>query len=137
MQKLLIVHLLGDMHCPMHIVYLGRNEVKGHIKVTIGGKEYTYHSWWDGGIFSTLVPFSYSDVAALSDTKSRKEIAEITRGDIFDWVHESAVDSWPVHALKEGDVKDVTFAIEMRPILYNQIRNGGYRLAALLNDIFR
>ena len=133
----LIVHFLGDMHCPMHIVYLGRDEVKGGFKVTVRDKQYRYHSWWDGGVISMATPFSYGDIAALADTKSKKEIKEITKGDIYDWVHESAVDSWPAHNVKAGDSLDKAFPVEMRPILFNQIRNGGYRLAALLNDIFK
>ncbi len=134
----LIVHLIGDFHCPMHIVYQDRDELKGGFKVTIGKTEFrSYHSWWDGGIFTYLLPYSYSDVARIVDTKSKKEIAQITKGDVYDWVHESAVDSWPAHAVKKGDVLDQAFPISMRPILYNQLRNGGYRLAALLNDIFK
>ena len=133
----LIVHLIGDFHCPMHIVYQGQDELKGGFKVTIGKSQVRYHGWWDGGIFANLLPYSYSDVARIVDTKSKKEIAQITKGDVYDWVHESAVDSWPAHRVKEGDVLDQAFPLEMRPILYNQLRNGGYRLAALLNDIFR
>ena len=133
----LIVHLIGDFHCPMHIVYQGQDELKGSFTVTIGKSQVRYHGWWDGGIFANLLPYSYSDVARIVDTKSKKEIAQITKGDVYDWVHESAVDSWPAHRVKEGDVLDQAFPLEMRPILYNQLRNGGYRLAALLNDIFR
>ena len=132
----LIVHLIGDFHCPMHIVYLGRDERKGGYKVTIGKSETRYHNWWDGGIFAFLVPFSYDDVARLVDTKSKKEIKEIVKGDVLEWAHQSAVDSWPAHYLQEGDVTGQDFPITMRPILFGQLRNAGYRLAAMLNDIF-
>ena len=132
----IIVHMLGDMHCPMHIVYLDRDPVKGGFKVTINGKETSLHKWWDGGIFSAEGYTSFVDVAYLADTRTEEEIREITRGDIFDWVHETAVDSWPAHQIKEGDEKDVSYSSEMRPILLKQLRNGGYRLAALLNSIF-
>ena len=133
----LIVHLIGDFHCPMHIVYLDRDERKGGYKVTIGKSNTRYHGWWDGGIFVNLVPFSYNDVARLVDTKSKKEIKEIVKGDVYEWAHQSAVDSWPAHCLQEGDVAGQDFPMKMRPILFNQLRNGGYRLAALLNDIFK
>ena len=35
-----------------------------------------------------------------------------------------------------GDVTAQDFPVKMRPILFSQLRNAGYRLAALLNDIF-
>ena len=132
----IIVHMLGDMHCPMHIVYLDRDPLKGGFKVKINGKETSLHKWWDGGILSAEMPYGFVDVAHLADTKTEEEIREITRGDIFEWVHQTAVDSWPAHQIKEGDEKGVSYAAEMRPLLLKQLRNGGYRLAALLNSIF-
>lgn len=132
----IIVHMLGDMHCPMHIVYLDRDELKGTYKVTINGKETRLHRWWDVGIFSAEGFYSFLDAAHMADIKTEEEIKEICRGDIFDWVHELAVDCWPAHLVQPGDVKDVTYSTEMRPLLLRELRNGGYRLATILNRIF-
>ena len=67
-----------------------------------------------------------------------EEIAEITAGTVYDYAESSARDSWPaVSAYSEGDVLPKTYATDMRPLLFTQLRNGGYRLAAIFNDIFR
>ena len=132
----IIVHILGDMHCPMHIVYLDRDPLKGTFKIKVNGRETTLHKWWDGGIFTAEGIYCFTDAAHLADIKTEEEIREICRGDIFDWVHECAVDCWPAHKVQPGDELDITYSVQMRPILLRQLRNGGYRLAALLNSIF-
>lgn len=133
----LIVHFLGDMHCPVHIVYLPSNTAKGHFDVTFKGRRTNYHSFWDSSVFGS-VPGGFLDLAYLVDTKSKKEIGEITKGDVYDWAKDSAVCSLEAYELvKPGDVIPDTFPYDVRPLLYSQLRKAGYRLAAVLNDIFR
>ena len=81
----IIVHLVGDMHCPMHIVYLPDNVVKGHYHVQWKGKQQDMHVMWDGKIFDEYYKWSFLDMAYLVDTASEKQIAEITKGNIYDY----------------------------------------------------
>ncbi|MDO4950082.1 MAG: S1/P1 nuclease, partial [Bacteroidales bacterium] len=132
----LIVHFLGDMHCPMHIVFPD-GPLKGNFKVTYKGKETTYHSFWDSGIMKQDAPWSFGDLAFLVDTATPAEIVDICQGDIYDYGRSSAHDSWAIAIkYKENDTLPGRLASEMRPLLYSQLRNAGYRLAAILNDIF-
>ena len=134
----IIVHLVGDMHCPMHIVYLPENTVKGHYFVEWKGKKHDVHVIWDGTLWDAYYDWGFRDMAYLVDTASKKEIADITVGNIYDYASRSARDSWPaVNAYKEGDVLPRSYATDMRPFLFSQLRNGGYRLAAILNEIFK
>lgn len=134
----IIVHLVGDMHCPMHIVYLPDNVVKGHYFVEWKGKKQDMHVMWDGKIFDACYDWSFRDMAYLVDTASPGEIAEIIKGDIYDYAGNSARDSWPaVSAYGEGDIVPNSYAADIRPVLFSQLRNGGYRLAAIFNEIFR
>ena len=134
----IIIHLVGDMHCPMHIVYLPKNTVKGHYFVEWKGKQYDMHVMWDGSIFDAYYKWSFLDMAYLVDTASEKEIKEITKGDIYDYAESSARDSWPVvDQYKAGDKVPRSYATDIRPVLFSQLRNGGYRLAAIFNEIFK
>jgi hypothetical protein len=91
-----------------------------------------------GKIFDAYYNWSFLDMAYLVDTASPKEIAQITKGDIYDYAESSARDSWPtVSAYKDGDVLPRTYATDIRPVLFSQLRNGGYRLAAIFNEIFK
>lgn len=133
----LIVHFIGDMHCPVHIVYLPDNTDKGHFDVTFGGRKTNYHSFWDGPVMNGL-PGGFQEMAYLVDTKSKREIREITKGDVYDWAKDSATQSLQAYELvKPGDVIPSTFPYDVRPLLYSQLRNAGYRLAAQLNEIFK
>lgn len=133
-----IVHLMGDMHCPMHIVYLPDNVVKGHYFVDWKGKQRDMHVIWDGTLWDSYYDWSFRDMAYLVDTASPEEIAEITAGTVYDYAERSARDSWPaVSAYSEGDVLPKSYATDMRPLLFTQLRNGGYRLAAIFNEIFK
>lgn len=134
----IIVHLMGDMHCPMHIVYYPDNQVKGHYYVDYKGKQKDMHVFWDGTLWDAYYDWSFRDLAYLVDTASSKEIAEITDGDVYDYASCSARDSWPaVSAYSEGDILPKSYATDMRPLLFSQLRNGGYRLAAIFNEIFK
>ena len=131
----MLVHWLGDMHCPEHIRYPD-DQTSGRYDVYFGNKTIEYHKLWDT-IFSLFYPWGYSDSALFIDTCSATEIAEITKGDIYDWGKESATASRPTHEYRKGAVIDPRkYEIEFRQLIDSQIRNGGYRLAALLNSIF-
>lgn len=134
----IIVHLMGDMHCPMHIVYLPDNVNKGHYFVYWKGKQQKMHVIWDGRIFDDYYKWGFLDMAYLVDTASAEQIAEITKGSVYDYASSSARDSWPVVSqYVEGDPLPKSYATDVRPILFSQLRNGGYRLAAIFNEAFK
>lgn len=134
----IIVHLMGDMHCPMHIVYYPDNVVKGHYFVDWKGKKLDMHVIWDSTLWDSYYDWSFRDMAYLVDTASSEEIVEITTGTVYDYAECSARDSWPVvSAYSDGDTLPKSYATDVRLLLFAQLRNGGYRLAAILNDIFR
>ena len=134
----IIVHLMGDMHCPMHIVYLPDNVNKGHYFVYWKNKQQKMHVIWDGRIFDDYYNWSFLDMAYLVDTATPEQVAEITKGTVYDYASSSARDSWPVVSqYVEGDPLPKSYATDVRPVLFSQLRNGGYRLAAIFNEAFK
>ena len=132
----LITHLIGDMHCPMHIVYLPKNTVKGHINVTYKGKQYILHNIWDLYIVNEFAT-SFCDMTVLVDTATSEEISEITKGTVYDWASDCGRKCWETcNEHKEGDTLPSTYYYDHRDLLFSQLRNGGYRLAKVFNDIF-
>ena len=125
------------MHCPVHIVYLPGNTGKGNFDVTYKGRKTNYHSFWDGAALNSFQG-GFMELAYLIDTKSRNEIKEITAGDVYDWGKDSATKSLEAYELvKPGDTIPDNFPWDIRPLAYGQLRNAGYRLAAILNEIFK
>lgn len=63
---------------------------------------------------------------------------DVPNGNIYDYAGNSARDCWPVvNAYEDGDTLPRSYATDIRPVLFSQLRNGGYRLAAIFNEIFK
>lgn len=133
-----VVHLLGDMHCPMHVLYVPQDPTGGKYKFIVQGKKINAHTYWDGGLVKMLQPeWSYYEYAEAADTATPEEIAKIQEGDVFDWGKSSAEDCFHEHALyPEGGELTEDHPEADRALLYSQFRNAGYRLAKTLEYIF-
>lgn len=137
----LVVHLVGDFHCPMHVLYVPKAPTGGKYSLYIDGKKVNIHTFWDSSIWTIVGKgWTYQEFAEAADTATKEEIAEITKGDVFDWGSANAVAAFPAHHLTDAphEKRELTseYAESMRWLLYQQLRNAGYRLAAALNYIF-
>lgn len=133
-----IVHLIGDMHCPMHVLYVPQDPTGGKYSFYVNGKKINAHSYWDGGLMKILEPdWSYYEFSEAVDTASAEEIAEIQKGDVYDWGKSSAQTCFPAHCLyPTGGELSPDQPEKDRELMNTQLRNAGYRLAKALNDIF-
>ena len=131
----LLVHLVADLHCPDHISYEDDNTL-GQFEITFKKRKMKRHEMWDSDILASIIPWSYSDAAVLVDTADESYIAEVTKGDVYDWGYDSALMCKVAHEIKQGANVPRAYAADMRNLTFMQLRNGGYRLAALLNSIF-
>ena len=147
----LIIHFIGDMHNPNHIYYDSDDIKIGRYPIEYKGKRMKFHAFWDSEILN-IYPNSGKDLAALVDQCSQKEIREITKGDVFDWAADSGKSCRPiieeympsVEADKNGGALNITpvslpqnYPRENRELLFNQLRKAGYRLAKILNEIYK
>lgn len=130
-----VVHLIGDVHCPMHIRY-PEDQTIGKFPVTFRGKKTTLHALWDTQVLTTKHPWSYDDIATLLDFYPPEQIAEMTRGGLIDWATESARLSRPVHDVEPNAVLEMDFILRHKELTETQIAKAGYRLAKVLNDLF-
>lgn len=131
----LIVHCVGDMHCPAHIRYPGNTTI-GYYKVVYFGREMRYHTIWDTDIVVRPHPWSFSDLAWLLDRYTEREQAEITAGTLCDWGRESAAASRSIYDVQAGHAIAHDFIKKYKPLAESQLAKAGYRLAAVLNDVF-
>lgn len=132
----LIVHAVGDMHCPVHIRFVGDTSL-GVYKVQYGKSKRDFHGLWDSGVVGGASPWSYSDMAQALDISSEAEIAEIVKGDVYDWGEEAAHTALQLRKYKANDVIDPPqFRRECLEEGELLIRKAGYRLAKVLNTIF-
>ena len=142
-----IVHLVGDLHQPMHVGKCcdrGGNE----IKVSWFGKPTNLHSVWDSQLVDEE-QLSFTELAAKLErhTSDRDRIAwwDINPRD---WISESAQYREQIYAnippakkpTKKGAeaLPDLsyTYIYKFTPLMEQRLKQAGVRLAAYLNDIY-
>ncbi|MBO4936253.1 MAG: S1/P1 nuclease [Alistipes sp.] len=138
----LVIHGIGDMHCPMHMRFIGREPSLGTYKVLFGKgnkkRPVSYHGLWDARMISTIHPWSYRDMAELFDIYTEKEIAKFCKGDIYAWGKEVAVTSFPLREYKEGDeIDEIAYRHKYQQFGEELLTKAGYRLAKVLNQILK
>lgn len=133
----MLVHLVGDLHCPMHMGHksdLGGN--KWQIQYFGQGKN--LHSIWDSSIIESARKWTYSEWAEELDRVSKPQYKQITSGTLNDWgreTYEAATriyNETPVGSKLSYDA--VSYWSET---LEKHLLNGGLRLASILNEIFK
>ena len=134
----MILHFVGDMHCPSHCKFIGGRDDIG--KVRIGDKKFgSFHGFYDkmpSTIYGTITP---AELAAKLDTYSKGEIKKCCKGNHHDWAKEcmrltNIVHQWNPN--NGGDeLRDDTVELS-KDLIDSQLRRAGYRLAYLLNKYF-
>ena len=135
-ELVLLVHFVGDMHCPEHIRYNPDDMTIGYYNVKFRKEEVRYHTIWDDMIIEIKHPWSFSDLAHMFDSASKEEIAQIIKGGPYDWGRDVAKCCWVTHQVKPGDVLTMDWYYDQLPLMRSQLRKAGYRLAKELNMIF-
>ncbi len=131
----LLVHLVGDLHQPMHV---GRVEDKGGntIQVQWFGKGTNLHRVWDQDMIEQW-NMSYLELANNAKDLTKEQIEAIEKGTVVDWVNEVHQITEQVYASVEvGENLRYKYSYDHFDTVREQLQKGGIRLAKLLNDIF-
>lgn len=132
-----VVHLVGDLHMPLHS---GSNNdgSGGKIQAQLAnGKTKTLHEYWDGDAASLALkqgPFSGTatpvDLAEDAPTRWMQEVRETSRRHVYDPMPGFACgEASPAHIAITPE-----YAAQARDTARAQIWIAGQRLAALLNE---
>ena len=145
-----VIHMVQDMHCPGHIYYTDMPDCfKGpslpagrmFMPVYYEGKKINFHKIWDGLSITALYPECGKDHELFRqkmDKCNAKKRAKLCRGTLLDWATESGKCCRPIYdKVEPGDSLDREFVLGHRKISEGQAMRSAYRLAHLLNEIFR
>lgn len=132
-----VVHLVGDIHQPLHISqYTGKEEV------IFNGVQSNLHLVWDMSINATRAK-KHEELAALLE-KDAKTHKYFTGGTPTEWALESrdiARDTIYATDVKPGaqtvTTLPVDYADRMWPVTEQRMTQAGVRLAALLNEALK
>lgn len=133
-----LIHLIGDMHCPMHA---GRaSDRGGNDYPVVWRKEKTnLHRVWDNLIIEAAKNWTSIEWATyIDDAMTKKQRQAIEAGSPLDWFKESVVIAGNIYDdTPENQDIPSNYARKYMPVIEAQFLKGGYRLAGLLNKIFK
>ncbi|WP_406683430.1 S1/P1 nuclease [Seonamhaeicola sp. MEBiC1930] len=131
----MLIHLVGDLHQPMHV---GLAEDKGgnDFKVQWFYHDSNLHRVWDTEMIDNY-GMTYSELADNASFISKKEIKELQKGTVIDWVNETHELTKNVYdSVKEGDNLRYRYSYNHFGTVRSQLQIAGIRLAKVLNDLF-
>lgn len=132
----MLVHLVGDLHCPMHAGRL--SDLGGNRRqVQWFGEKTNLHSVWDSRFLESARKWSHTEWQRELDICNRKQIKQIQAGSVRDWFGETAAAAKELYdSTPEGSNLGYDYLYTHNDLLERQLLNAGYRLAALLNALF-
>ena len=129
-----LVHLVGDMHCPVHIDFPQSRPMW----YMVNGVRTRFHKMWDGAVISNKHKgCSPIQLAEEFDIYTDEQIAQIQQGTPMDWHNENIVGARRAMEMVPADgVLTDEYFDEAVVIAEERLTYAGYRLAAILNAIF-
>lgn len=131
----MLIHLVGDLHQPMHV---GRLEDRGgnDIQVQWFNRESNLHKIWDANMIDDY-GMSYTELAASLPKLTKKQRKEIQQGNLYIWVEESQdLANKLYESVEVGEKLYYRYGYTWWSTVEQQLQKGGLRLAKILNDLF-
>ena len=137
----MIVHMVGDLHCPSHA---GRLSDRGgnDTKVRWFYENTNMHSIWDSRMIESAKKWSHTEWCNYLDRADKKSIKAITEGNYEEWFKATVAEAATFYEYVESIGEEMPnlsykFVFDFSPTLERQLTYGGYRLAHVLNTIFK
>lgn len=135
-ELMMLIHLVGDMHCPMHAGHKSDRGGNG-TQVTYFGKSKKLHSVWDSDIVESAHRWSYTEWQKQIDRLGRKQCRAIVQGTPNDWIEECVTLADDVYRNSAtGANLSYDYVAQYAPVVELQLLKGGLRLAALLEEVY-
>jgi len=133
----LIIHLIGDMHQPMHTA---RKEDLGGNRVLVlwFGEKSNLHKVWDEGLID-FQQLSYTEYTRAINHPTGQQVINWQKFGLKDCVWESYGICNKIYAtgIKNDDKLSYKYNFDWIGTVNEQLLKGGVRLAKILNDIYK
>lgn len=132
----IIVHLMGDIHQPMH---LGRSTDLGGNRHSVKyfNRNANLHSVWDSNLPESTHKWSYTEWQQQIDRANPEQQADIMRGTIEEWAKETHEICKEVYSSTPQETNiSYDYIAKWTTTIETQFLRGGLRLSEVLNAIF-
>jgi nuclease S1 len=131
-----IIHLVGDMHQPLHC---SDNNDRGGNNVSVSwfGEQTNLHKVWDSRIIDRPQLTNDQFVQGLIDGSNAQEMAEMRNGTMLQWTLEShRLARESAYVIPANGKLSSAYYKRSWPIVDKQLLRGGMRLARVLDWLF-
>ncbi|MET4138780.1 S1/P1 nuclease [Pedobacter sp. UYP1] len=131
----LLIHMLGDVHQPMHTA---RKEDLGGNKVSVMwfGQRSNLHRVWDEDLIDRQ-QLSYTEYATAINHPSKEQFTKWSHDSLKETVYESYVACNKIYDKTKADDKlSYRYNFDFIDLMNEQLLKGGVRLAQIINDIY-
>ena len=131
----LLIHLIGDLHQPMHV---GLKEDRGgnDFKVKWHYQDTNLHKVWDTQLIESY-NMSYTELTENADYLTKKQVKSIQEGSVVDWVNEVHETTKQIYSsVKKDENLRNNYSYHNLGTVRSQLQKGGIRLAKILNNLF-
>ena len=126
----ILVHLIGDLHQPLHTGY-GVDKGGNTVKVQFLGRETNLHKVWD----SEIIKEQHISVETCDKWLSDYSKIKSQKSDILGWMNESRSYLGQVYDITDGNI-DENYIQKNKTLIEKQLLKSGLRLSVILNEIF-
>jgi hypothetical protein len=130
---LLIFHLVGDIHQPLHTGY-GSDKGGNTVEVNAARFGSNLHSTWDTQIIDDQ-DIKLSDCLAMINNYDSTQVAEIKKINVMKWMYQSRTNLDFAYGFKNNFL-DQNYVENASVIIKKQILIAGLRLASVLTEAF-
>ncbi len=129
-----LVHLVGDVHQPLHVGRRG-DEGANKVAVVFNGEPNNLHWVWDALILRDQ-GYSYSELARALDHPTAEQVGVWQAASFADWIAESVAARASIYRLPADGKINYLYSFEHWPLIQDRLLRAGVRLAGRLNAIF-
>ncbi|CAB0150356.1 hypothetical protein PSI9734_00909 [Pseudidiomarina piscicola] len=132
-----IVHIIGDLHQPLHVGSAALNDRGGNdVKVTFFGEQSNLHRVWDSGLVEHQ-KLSYSEFSHWLQRKiTPQQAQQWATPDPYQWINESSKLRDEIYPQTDEPYLAWDYVYSYTPTMKQRLQQGGVRIAAYLNQVF-
>ena len=136
-----LIHMIGDHHCPVHVRWNKEWHPQYFYSLQKKGKKLGYHGFWDGSPAAWRKGWTADKYYEQMEMLTPKQAKKVQKGDGYTWTQETADVSRKCFNLTPKGTDVAKLSKEDREAIHEivdrQMQRAAYRLAGVLNEIFK
>ena len=137
-----LIHMVPDFHCPVHTFFHSKSAHSARrYSIYNKGKKFSKHTFWDRSPGFKREKWTMERYAKEVDVLSPKQVKKYQKGNTLKWASDAVKEANLVYEITPvgTEITELTKEqiAEIHKLSDRMILKGAYRLAYIINDIFK